>query len=99
MRSYYDKPKDLNSIIFIDGQMCVWDDSPAISFGQIWMPVCIWCRRGPLNFHTGLTCPDCSNKSFEYLDDIISVWNTVRKYYTYPEDPNLPYYAKKLFTI
>ena len=32
-----------------DGRLWVWDDEPAELFGQIWMPVCLWCHAGPLN--------------------------------------------------
>jgi hypothetical protein len=43
---------------WIDGQLCRWDDDPAEDFGQVWVPVCPWCRRGPLA-RGERTCGDC----------------------------------------
>ena len=42
----------------IDGVLVEWDNEPPELFGQIWIPVCAWCRRGPLN--SGVkTCGEC----------------------------------------
>lgn len=65
----YPKPKDLNATIFYNGQLNVWDDDPEESFGQVWMPVCIWCKRGPLSSWDGLTCNECVPKILEYIKD------------------------------
>jgi hypothetical protein len=32
----------------IDGRLHAWDDDPPEEFGQLWIPVCGACRRGPL---------------------------------------------------
>ena len=74
----YPKPKDIEATIFINGQFCIWDDDPEISFGQVWMPVCIWCKRGPLSSWDGLTCEDCRPKHV-ILDDLTGIWNAMRK--------------------
>jgi hypothetical protein len=40
------------------GQLQQWDDDPPEEFGQIWISVCAWCHRGPLN--TGeVVCGEC----------------------------------------
>jgi hypothetical protein len=41
-------PRGTEQFRWIDGQLCRWDDDPAEDFGQVWVPVCAWCRRGPL---------------------------------------------------
>jgi hypothetical protein len=65
----------LTRIIF--GQYCVWDDSPAECFGQMWIPVCVWDRRGPLSGDDGLTCPEC--RQFTPADPEVTMfsWSTV----------------------
>jgi len=42
----------------IDGQLVEWDDSPPEEFGQLWISICPWCRRGPLN-HRQVRCGEC----------------------------------------
>jgi hypothetical protein len=49
-------PNQTGMVRWINGQLCEWDDAPAVEFGQIWVPVCIWCHRGPLDAGSGLTC-------------------------------------------
>lgn len=41
-----------------NGQLCIWDDDPPESFGQLWMPVCVWCHNGPLAAGD-LVCREC----------------------------------------
>jgi hypothetical protein len=43
---------------WIDGQFCAWDPEPAEVWGQIWIPVCTACRRGPL-MSGQVTCGVC----------------------------------------
>lgn len=53
-------PNRPGMVRFIDGQLCEWDDEPPEMFGQIWVPVCIWCRNGPLD-QGRLACDVCPN--------------------------------------
>ena len=31
------------------GRLWFWDDEPPELFGQAWIPICVGCKRGPLN--------------------------------------------------
>ena len=46
---WLDPPGNPAESRIIDGQFCVWDDGSFDEFGQIWIPVCPDCRRGPLD--------------------------------------------------
>jgi hypothetical protein len=43
------RPHDPSQTRWIDGQYCIWDDAPLEEFGQIWIPVCPVCKRGPVD--------------------------------------------------
>jgi hypothetical protein len=47
-----------------NGQLQVWDDTPAEAFGQLWMSVCPWCHQGPLN-DGDVVCGECDAVSGE----------------------------------
>lgn len=51
-----------------DGQLWVWDDSPADEWGQVWMPVCPGCGGGPLDRTDGLVCGECGALEHEHID-------------------------------
>jgi len=55
---WFDRPNDVDEEREIEGQLCIWDDSPREEFGQVWIPVCSGCYRGPLS-KGELTCGEC----------------------------------------
>jgi hypothetical protein len=71
-------PSNPMMVRFFNGQLEAWDDTPPECFGQVWMPVCIWCRGGPLSEHEGLTCGLC--KGYTDADPEVTVvgWHAYR---------------------
>lgn len=49
LNPYFQRPDNILETREINGQLCVWDDDPEEDFGQLWIPVCRMCLRGPLN--------------------------------------------------
>jgi hypothetical protein len=45
---------------FIGMQLCLWDPAPLGEWGQLWLPVCLYCLRGPLS-EAQVTCGQCQH--------------------------------------
>lgn len=46
---WFQVPDDPTETREIEGQLCMWDNDALECFGQMWIPVCRTCRRGPIN--------------------------------------------------
>lgn len=42
-----------------EGRLETWDNDPPESHGQMWITICAWCHRGPLNDSDGIVCGEC----------------------------------------
>jgi len=58
-------PKHPGGIMWSDGQMAVWDDSPAEDFGQMWITACIRCGNGPLDANGLMVCSECDPRPLD----------------------------------
>ncbi len=77
---WFQRPDDLHERREIKGQLCIWDDDPIADFGQIWMPICPDCGRGPLDqgqrychgTECKVGCPGCDYCKPQGLEDMES---------------------------
>lgn len=68
-------PRWAGGIIWVDGQMFVWDADPPEDFGQVWIPVCLRCGNGPLDANGRALCEVCEPPAVPTDEQ---VWTAVR---------------------